>query len=1241
MSSRKNEPDAIEGPPKETAEKKEEPMVSPSEVFRYADTYDRWFMVIGVICAFLAGSGMPAFSFVFGEMINNLVQNASDVEDQMAKASLIMVLVGIVIFFLQATYVMLFMISANRQIARIKSRYFASILRQDMAWHDEHKPGELTARMTGDTRVLQNGINDKFANGVMQFGMFVFGFGFGFYYSWELTLVMFGTMPLIAGVGGVMANVMTAMTEQSRAHFAKAGAIATEVMDNARTVQVFGQEDHETERFAVAVVDAETAGIKKEFVSNVSIGATYCVMFSSYTIAFWFSAYLIEWGRNDVGEITATFFSVLMGSFGIGLIFPSITAFTESRAAANKIYEVIERVPAIDILADGKSVNGIEKAIEFSNVRFSYPTRQDQVLFTDLNVTIPRGKKVAFSGASGCGKSSIIALLQRYYDPLEGSVLIDGVDMRELRLASWRDLIGIVSQEPNLFSGSIADNVRIGKPEATQEEVIEACRMANIHDTIMLLPDQYDTSVGSVGSQLSGGQKQRLAIARAIIKKPKLLILDEATSALDRKSEVEVQTALDQLLDDSSSNMTVVVIAHRLATIRSVDCIYYIDFDAVTGSRIAEVGTFDELIAKKGHFAAMAVKQGAHKDSASSPTPETASSPSKRGQSKHHEQQKDDAVPIDKLCEHEIKMTDVPAMRIMEMNKENIWAVVVGLVGSLISGGVYPVYAYVLGKMLNILGIYASDIPKLHDETRLFAPMFIVLGVGALLGWAMQAFYGYAGEKLTTKIRKQLFRNILRQDQSFFDTPGRDVGSMSGILSGDSEAVHQLWGPSIGFKVQLLCNIAVGLIIGFIHVWKLALVTISTIPVMIVTGAVQQMLLVGFGHQGEGASTEDSVVIESLTNVRTVISFNLGENRSQLYSKTVADELPRNIKKSIVIGIIYGFTQFSFYGVFGLAFWYGGKLVANGETDFEGVIITTMAVLMGAMGAGEAGGFAAKLNDAQIASKRVFSVMDRKPSIDPYDHGDEEIGNGCTMEFDGVEFIYPARPKQVVLKDLSALFSTNTFNGLMGQTGCGKSTIIQMLARFYNPASGEIRVNGKLLNSIDITKWRENISIVLQEPSLFSGSIRHNIRYSKEDATDAEIEEVARLAHIHDDIMLMPDGYDTDVGYKGRSLSGGQKQRVAIARGLLRKPKLLLLDEATSALDNATENKVQEGIEKAHRTNPMTIISIAHRLTTIRHANKILLLNEGQILEEGNHDQLMALNGEYKTRWELFTASTD
>jgi len=303
------------------------------------------------------------------------------------------------------------------------------------------------------------------------------------------------------------------------------------------------------------------------------------------------------------------------------------------------------------------------------------------------------------------------------------------------------------------------------------------------------------------------------------------------------------------------------------------------------------------------------------------------------------------------------------------------------------------------------------------------------------------------------------------------------------------------------------------------------------------------------------------------------------------------------------------------------------------------VMIASMAVLMGAMGAGEAGGFASKTQDAAEASKRVFALIDHVPRIDPQaDSGVTDFGEGCNIEFRNVKFVYPSRPKAVVLSKFQDSFRNGESVGLMGSTGCGKSTIIQMLGRFYDPVSGSVEINGHDLRTFDVATWRHSISAVLQEPSLFSGSVFDNIAYGVIDATKEEVERVARLASIHDEILGMEKGYDTDVGYKGRALSGGQKQRVALARGLLRKSRLLLLDEATSALDNATEANVMNGLAEYCEDHKTTIVSVAHRLTTIQNSDKIVLLDGGVVLERGSHKELMALDGHYAKRWEQYQA---
>jgi ATP-binding cassette subfamily B (MDR/TAP) protein 1 len=408
---------------------------------------------------------------------------------------------------------------------------------------------------------------------------------------------------------------------------------------------------------------------------------------------------------------------------------------------------------------------------------------------------------------------------------------------------------------------------------------------------------------------------------------------------------------------------------------------------------------------------------------------------------------------------------------------------------------------------------------------------------------------------------------------------------------------------------------------------------------MVGAGAIQQLLITGFGNNNALADPSSSIVAETLTNIRTVMSFNAQSSQLDLYAAALQKKERKAMQVAAIASAAFGITQFAFFTIFALCFWYGGKLIVAGELDFTAVFTSSSAVLMGATSVGEAGGFLSKMAESAKASKRVFAVIDRVPTVDINKKGDTEIGV-ADIELHDVRFIYPARESAVVLKHFNSRLPARGQYGLMGSTGCGKSTIIQLLARFYQPARGTVSVGGKDLQSLDLRTWRSQMSAVFQEPSLFSGTVRENIAYSRPEATDAEIEDAARLAGIHEDVMRMEAGYRTQVGYKGRMLSGGQKQRVAIARGLLRRPKLLLLDEATSALDNATEARVQEGILEAHRRHPMTIVSVAHRLTTIRHSDRIMLLDDGVLLEAGTHDELVSLNGEYKKRWDLFQQDT-
>ncbi|KPI88871.1 putative ATP-binding cassette protein subfamily B member 2 [Leptomonas seymouri] len=1231
-------------------------------LFRYRTSFEWFATIIGSIAAFGSGGSTPLFMYFFGRMTNTAYDDLQG-PNVTRSFAMLMTCVGVLSMLLVFIKTVTYQVCATRLMGRIKAAYFSALLNQDIAWHDDHKPGELISRLSGDTRVILNGINDRFAGWIENLGMGLIGVVFAFISSWELTLLILGSLPLIGMAVYFLSVRMSKHITIARQQYAAAGAIAQEVMRNIKTVQSFNREMHEANRFANTVVMSREAGITKEFLVAMASGATVGIMLCVLGFAFLLALFLVKEGRSDVGSVSSAFLTVLYGAMGLGQVLPALLSFVEARTAAHPIFDTIDRVPDINTCVNGADAVFNDR-IELRDVEFAYPSRPEQTIFRGLSVTIMKGQKIAFSGSTGCGKSTIIALLQRFYDPQEGSVLVDGTDIRDIHLKSWRRRIGIVSQEPNLFSGTVFENVRMGRSSATFDEVVAACRKARIHDTIQSLPHGYDTKVGSVGSQLSGGQKQRLAIARAIVRGADILLLDEATSALDRKSEIEVQHALDDLT--LNSKMTVVTIAHRVATIRHMDCIYFLDQRRGGGSAIAEYGTYDELLHLNGRFASMVMMQdtsvcnlrtvvhdtsfylfadAAEKDQKVDDDSYTQSSSWDSASSEFRSLDEEDwsharnieDVPFEFRTDWEEKHGPGGSMwRVMKMTKSRAWGIFLGFAGSIITALVFPCVGLIITQLINSLGVYrvTRDVDEMRSKMMLYIILLIVLGVAYFIGALLTGFYGYVGEYLTYDLRTALFRQVLRQDQTFFDMPRRDPGALSTVLAGDCEAVHQLYGPTLGSHLKSFCSFAGGIVIGLIVQWKVGLVSLATMPIFVGSIIGQQVLFDDASKFRK--SGIDTVVSETLGSIRTVNSFNMQCKMEKMYKRHINREERVAEYRSVLISVLVGITEVSLMGSTALAFWYGGTLIEKGETHFSSVLISAMSITMGATFAGaEAGSFATKLRDARRSANHVFSIIDRVPVVDSYEYGKTDAKESVGIVFQDVSFHYPARKQMEVLQEVSMTFKNGTSNGLMGQTGCGKSTIIQILARFYPISSGQVLVNGLDLCSLDLVTWRSQMSLVLQEPALFSGTIRDNITYALPGATEEEVIEAAKLACIHDEIMKMEDGYDTQVGYCGQQLSGGQKQRIAIARGVIRCPKLLLLDEATSALDNATEAAVQRNIDAFQKRFEVTTVSIAHRLTTIRHSDQIVLLDSGKIIEQGTHDQLMEDGGEYKSRWDL------
>ncbi|KAI8869068.1 ATP-binding cassette, sub-family B, member 4, partial [Ramicandelaber brevisporus] len=558
-------------------------------------------MLLGAVCAVGVGAAQPLMVIVFGKVMDSFIAYDRDGRTDLADASindairtrcLMFGMIGLATLALSFGLFASFSVAADRQCRRIRELYYQAILRQEMGWFDAVSSGELTTRISGDVNLINEGIAEKIGYIVQNLTQFVGGFVLAFVYSWRLSLVLMASLPLLALSGAIMSKMMSGDANSGQGAYAQAGAIATEVLASIKTVMAFGAQDRELQRYEGKIDVAYKSGVRKGLVSGAGLGFMMFVMFAAYALGFWYGAKLIVEYGVSVGDVTIVFFALIIASFSIGIATPYFTALATARGAAAKVFEMIDRTSAIDSLSDDGLRPSISGRIELRGIDFHYPTRPDVPILRNFSLRIEPGQSVALVGSSGSGKSTIVGLVERFYDPAAGDVLFDGINAKDINVRHLRQQIGLVAQEPVLFGTTIFRNIVWGSSsddyEPTRDEVERAARLANAHDFIMQLPNGYDTLVGEKGSQLSGGQRQRISIARALVRNPKILCLDEATSALDTQSERVVQDALDA----AAKNRTTIMIAHRLSTIKNADAIV-----VMHKGEIVQVGTHNELLA--------------------------------------------------------------------------------------------------------------------------------------------------------------------------------------------------------------------------------------------------------------------------------------------------------------------------------------------------------------------------------------------------------------------------------------------------------------------------------------------------------------------------------------------------------------------------------------------------------------------------------------------------------------------
>ncbi|KAF7023326.1 hypothetical protein CFC21_035870 [Triticum aestivum] len=1188
-------------------------------MFRYASRADMALMAVGTVAAMVNGMGDPLMTVVFAAVID-CFGAGDNVLQRVSKVVMYYIYLGIGTALASFLQVSCWTMTGERQSIRIRSLYLEAVLKQDVSFFDvEMTTGEAISRMSADTVMVQDALGEKVGKYAQLLTTFVGCFIIGFVRGWMLALVMLACIPPNILSFAIMSRLRSQISARRQASYADAGNVVEQTIGAIRTVISFNGEKKAIALYNTLTKRAYKATVLEGIATGLGTGGIFSVFFCGYSLAFWYGAKLIINEGYTGGQVVNIVLAMLTGSMAIGTASPSISAIAEGQSAAYRLFEIMNKEPKIDITdTSGIVLDDIRGDVELNNVFFRYPARPEQLILNGLSLHVPSGTTMAIVGESGSGKSTIISLVERFYDPQAGNVLIDGINIKSMKLQWIRGMISLVSQEPLLFMTSIKDNITYGKEDATLEEIKRAAELANATNFIEKLPNAYETMVGQNGAQLSGGQKQRIAIARAILKNPRVLLLDEATSALDMESERVVQEALNRIM----VGITTLIVAHRLSTVRNADCIA-----VVHQGKVAERGVHDDLIKDPdGAYSHLIRLQQANTEEtpempyvagsrfkSTSLSLEQSIKDSPRNRRQHSSKsvglsRSDDLFRHVASREEHLEIGDseapkkAPIGRLFNLSRPEAPILLLAIIAATVHGLLFPSFSIMMSGGIRTFYYPAHQLRK---DSTFWALMCLLMAIISLVSIQLEFYlFGVAGGKLIERVRALSFQSIIHQEVAWFDDPSNSSGALGARLFIDALNIRRLVGDNLAVLVQCV------------------------IPFLGLQNYIQLRFLKGFGEDAKVMYEDASqVVAEAIGSIRTVASFGAEKRVITIYSQKCQASMKQGIRSGMVGGVGFSFSNLMLYLTYALCFYVGAQFVHDGKSTFQNVFRVYFALVFTAFGISQTSDMASDSTKGRESATSILAFIDRKPKIDSTsDEGIKLEKVDGTIEFNHVRFKYPSRPDVQIFSDFTLGIASGKTTALVGESGSGKSTVIALLERFYDPDSGTISLDGTELRKLTLSWLRDQMGLVSQEPVLFNDTIRANIAYGKRgEATEEEIITVAKAANAHEFISSLPQGYNTNVGERGTQLSGGQKQRVAIARAILKDPRILLLDEATSALDAESEHIVQDTLDQVMVSR--TTIVVAHCLSTIKGADMIAVIKDGSVAEKGKHESLMGIKG--------------
>jgi len=1098
--------------------------------------------------------------------------------------------------------------------------------RLSYGFFDESQTGQLISRATVDIEAIKMFVGFALLRGVYFMILLLVIIVLLLLLDWKLALISLAVIPFISYRTVDVNLKLRTLWANVQQGLGKLGTIVQENLSGAKIVRAFARENYETRKFreqAETLYNQEVR-INDLFAANSPVMSFALVI--SMAAVLWYGGRQVISGALSQGELAQFLLYLVLLNMPVRMLGWLVMLLSRAVASGRRVYEIIDRISPVKDSPDAEDIDCLAGKVVFEHVHFGYDTQQK--ILDDITFEVEAGQVIALVGASGSGKTTIASLLPRFYDITSGRILLDGIDIKKIRLTSLRKNIGIVHQDTFLFSASIAENISYGKPGASREMIIEAARTAYLHDFISGLPEGYDTLVGERGITLSGGQKQRLSIARALLLNPRILILDDSTSSVDSNTEFAIQQTLTKAL----AGRTTFVIAHRLRSVQRADMILVLQ-----NGKIIERGKHEDLLKKNGLYKqlyGLQSQQGADatcRDQsdylAEQPVPEETIrlDQGEKGTDVTELQHSGDLAFSDEVVYGSPYDSRV-VKRLLDYFKAQKGAVILTIAATL------------LFTLSSVAGPYLVGIAE-NDYIISGNPGGLNIVVGIFVGMGLLNWFSYAlqirtearlGQSVLLKLRSQLFEHLQHLPVRFFSR--NTIGRIMSRVQNDTNELNEFLESGAFWVIGELVTMLGIVVVLFTMDFRLALIILFVIPLLVLFIRFwQTKARHAFIKVRQAISTLNGALEENISGMRVIQSLSREDFNNREFEKLNRANFQANIRSASVSAAMMPAVEMLLSLGTATLIMFGGIGVLNGtlligtllafilyiQNFFDPIRNLTMEYT--------------QLQIAMASGSRIFELLDTRSEMQNKTDNTVQSPLKGLIQFDHVSFSYEAGVE--VLHDINIKIEPGKTVALVGPTGAGKSTMISLIARFYDPGSGRVLVDGHDLRDLSIQSYRSQLGLVLQDPFLFSGTILENIRYGNLDASDEKIRQAASAAGADDFIMNLPKQYETELEERGQNLSMGQRQLISFARALAADPAILLLDEATASIDSYSENILQQGLNRIRKGR--TTVIIAHRLSTIRSADSILVIDNGRITEQGNHVELLSRGGLYSRLYRM------